>query len=295
MAKTYTVQSGDTLSHIAAQECNNAITWQQIAADNHITNPNLIQVGQTIILNCPDDPAPSPAPLPPAPTTSTVPTAATVPSTTPNYIAGVDASYAQPSVDWASLRSQGVRFGIVKATDGTQTLDTQFASNWSGMHANGIVRGAYHYFRVLQDAQAQVDHYLSTVNLDATDLPPFVDAESAGNNGGSNSQWASGLTLWLQQVEKRTGRTPIIYTSVGFWNGLGMADLTHYPLWVANWRSPTSQPVLPNHWKNWTFWQYSSPSDTSTPHSGLNASFDLNFFNGTLDQLQSFIQSGPPH
>nr|AUN37576.1 lyzozyme M1 [uncultured bacterium] len=272
MAKHYTIRQGDTLVHIAARECNNAITWQQIAADNNISSPNLIQVGQQIILNCGDDSAP------PSPGT---------------YIMGVDVSYAQQNVDWAALRSQGVRFGLVKVSDGTQIIDNQFLRNWNAMRVNGILRGAYHYFRALQDAQAQVDQVMSLVSLEANDLPLIVDVEGAFNTSATPSQWASGLTHWLQQIEQRTGRTPMIYTRASFWNELHLPNSSRYPLWVANWRSPTSQPILPSDWAKWTFWQYSSPDDTSVQHTGLGVNFDLDFFNGSYDNLLSFIQ--PAH
>ena len=44
---TYTVQSGDTLSGIASAH---GITWQALASKNHIANPNMIFIGQTIQL-----------------------------------------------------------------------------------------------------------------------------------------------------------------------------------------------------------------------------------------------------
>lgn len=45
--RAYTVRSGDTLSGIAAKF---GTTWQALAAKNHISNPNMIFVGQTIQL-----------------------------------------------------------------------------------------------------------------------------------------------------------------------------------------------------------------------------------------------------
>lgn len=45
--RTYTVKSGDTLSGIAAQF---GTTYQKIAADNGIANPNLIYPGQVLII-----------------------------------------------------------------------------------------------------------------------------------------------------------------------------------------------------------------------------------------------------
>ena len=46
-SNAYTVQSGDTLSGIAS---THGTTWQALAAKNHISNPNMIFVGQTIQL-----------------------------------------------------------------------------------------------------------------------------------------------------------------------------------------------------------------------------------------------------
>jgi len=46
-AHTYTVQRGDTLSGIAAKY---GTTYQQIAADNNIKNPNMISVGQILTI-----------------------------------------------------------------------------------------------------------------------------------------------------------------------------------------------------------------------------------------------------
>ena len=46
-ARTYTVQSGDTLSGIAAKY---GTTWQALAAKNGLANPNLIYPGQTLTI-----------------------------------------------------------------------------------------------------------------------------------------------------------------------------------------------------------------------------------------------------
>lgn len=46
--QTYTVKAGDTLSEIAARF---GTTYQKIAADNGIADPNLIVVGQVLIIN----------------------------------------------------------------------------------------------------------------------------------------------------------------------------------------------------------------------------------------------------
>jgi nucleoid-associated protein YgaU len=46
----YVVQAGDTLMSIAITRYGDASLWRKIADANHITNPRLLQVGQTLTL-----------------------------------------------------------------------------------------------------------------------------------------------------------------------------------------------------------------------------------------------------
>ena len=54
---------------------------------------------------------------------------------------GIDVSYWQQSINWASVKSAGKVFAIARAGHGL-AADTFFARNWAGMKANGIIRGA---------------------------------------------------------------------------------------------------------------------------------------------------------
>lgn len=49
---TYTVQSGDTLSRIAARFCGSSSAYHSLAAASGIANPNRIFPGQKIVLTC---------------------------------------------------------------------------------------------------------------------------------------------------------------------------------------------------------------------------------------------------
>lgn len=54
----YTVQSGDTLSSIAARD---RTTWEELAALNGLANPNQLTVGETLYLPQPMPSAPGPS------------------------------------------------------------------------------------------------------------------------------------------------------------------------------------------------------------------------------------------
>ena len=79
--------------------------------------------------------------------TSTGRQAADVPSKQDYPVRGVDLSYYQGNIDWDVLASQGVDFCFIKATEGIDHNDSQFAQNWETAQSAQIYVGAYHFFR----------------------------------------------------------------------------------------------------------------------------------------------------
>lgn len=191
---------------------------------------------------------------------------------------GIDVSDHQGTVDWTAVQQAGKVFVFIKATDGITWTDPDFATNWSGARAAGLLRGAYHFYETDDDPTAQAQNFLNAVQLEPGDLPPVVDIEKL-DSGSTASQTVQDLQTWLDVVEKATGRVPIIYTSHGFWSSLGTSAFGSYPLWIAEYG--VQSPTLPAGWAGWTFWQY---SETGTV-SGITGSVDLNVFSGTLADL----------
>src|SRR6185437_15314089 len=88
---------------------------------------------------------------------------------------GADVSHYQGTIAWPSV---GVSFAVAKATEGTGYTDPDFAKNWSGMKAAGVVRGAYHYIHCDIDPTQQAQYFLGVLSsaggLQAGDLPPAL-------------------------------------------------------------------------------------------------------------------------
>jgi lysozyme len=193
---------------------------------------------------------------------------------------GIDVSHYQGAVDWNAVRQAGKAFAFAKATDGITYTDPQLAANWAGIKAAGLIRGAYHFFEPNDDAASQAEHFLATVELAPGDLPPVLDVER--NTGVTSAQLWEGVAAWLQAVEARTGRLPMIYVAPGFWDGnFPDLSLVRYPLWLADY---ATQPTLPSGWPTWQFWQYSEKGAVE----GLHGQFDLDEFNGTAEELLAF-------
>ncbi|MES1242741.1 MAG: GH25 family lysozyme [Acidobacteriota bacterium] len=195
---------------------------------------------------------------------------------------GIDVSHYQGTVNWTEVAASGVVFAFAKATDGITYVDPQFSVNWPAMLSVGLLRGAYHFYEPADDPTSQAQHYLSNVTLEAGDLPPVLDVEITG--GVSSTQLWSGVATWLQTVQTATGRQPLLYISPGFWSDNSPdPTLTGYPLWLADY---ASTPKLPEGWSTWQFWQHSQTGTVP----GVSTSVDLDLFNGTLVQLQQWLE-----
>jgi hypothetical protein len=94
---------------------------------------------------------------------------------------------------------------------------------------------------------------------------------------------------FLDEIERLTGKKPIIYTSPGFWESeLGDTSMfAEYPLWVAHYG--TTSPRIPGGWSRYTFWQYTQ--EGSVP--GVTGAVDRNRFNGTIADLQALARGNP--
>ncbi len=190
-------------------------------------------------------------------------------------------------IDWSAIAESGQQFVFMKATEGTTHVDEWFERDWAGTRRAGVPRGAYHFANPgsLSSAKEQARHFADTIGrVDRPgDLPPVLDLESSG--GLSPASLITWTRTWLRTVERRTGRTPIIYTGMSFWQ-TAMAnskDFTRYPLWVAYYPSDTRlRPVRIGGWASWTLWQYTSSASLRGVPSSRS---DHNVYAGTAASL----------
>lgn len=209
---------------------------------------------------------------------------ATAPGLAGGPLPGIDVSHWQGTIDWNAVAADGVEFAFVKASEGGDYTDPRFAANWAGARRAGVIRGAYHFFRPQTDAMAQAAHFLRTVPFAPGDLPPVLDVEVT--DGRSMDAVAAGVRTWLQEVERATGRRPVIYTRASFWTAQMGGAFGGYPLWVAHYG--VASPGIPAGWGGWTFWQHSDAGRVD----GISGGVDLNWFNGDRAALDAFAATG---
>jgi lysozyme len=203
---------------------------------------------------------------------------------TSNFTLGIDTSYYESGViDWANAKSHNIQFGVVRCVNG-YLKDIWYDRDTSEAKKNNILLGDYHTFYDYLDPKIQAQHYFQNSRKDL-DFPPCVDFEQAGtsSNISVNARKASSY-VYIREIENLFGYKPIIYTGFYFWKDLWGSSAwgVDYSLWLAQYRNYL--PDIPVPWSGWAFWQFSENYSWPNQHA------DGNYFNGTLDQLKSWLQ-----
>ena len=200
---------------------------------------------------------------------------------------GIDvAAHQHPGgtpIDWSKVRTDGQSFAFVKATEGGDWVNPHYVEDIQAANAAGLKTGAYHYARPAGDAKTQAANFAAQIALapDQT-LPPALDIEVAeGKSAAQLEQWIEEFTSELKRL---TGRTPMIYTYKYFWMGQmnNSQKFSDMPLWLAAYQDQAPEAV--GGWKKLSFWQRSGSGKVA----GIPTDVDMNLFNGSKQQLQSF-------
>ena len=125
-------------------------------------------------------------------------------------------------INWAAVRAAGASFAFVKASEGTRYTSPYYRSDVTAARAQGLYVGAYHFARPslpISNAAAEATYFTNVIGSVRGRgwLPPVLDLEADGGLSAAN------LTAWahtfLQTLQARTGRVPILYTGSWFYRG----------------------------------------------------------------------------
>lgn len=182
---------------------------------------------------------------------------------------GIDISHHQGTVDWDTFfhnNDSTIRFVYCKVTEGESLLDRQWVQNHSRLSQEKIPHGGYHFFRPSVDPKLQAQHFLSAYRAKEASLPPALDVEV---EGVSDATLIQNMKIWLNAVEKATGKRPIIYTSYHFFTEKFKHEFQDYKFWVANY-SNRAHRFKDDRIIHWQF------SETGTI-PGIQGFVDLNY------------------
>ena len=187
-------------------------------------------------------------------------------------VRGIDVSRYQGTIDWTRVAADGVDFAYIKATEGGDWTDPEFAANWEGAREAGIVRGGYHFFTFCRAPEEQARHALATIPDEPGTLPLAVDVEYGGNCEGyeSRDQIQRDLDRFIEIVTEARGEPPTIYAVFDAYDDFIEGRYPESPVWAQN---VFFKPNLEGG-REWVFWQY----DIRGRVDGIEGDVDLNVF-----------------
>lgn len=142
----------------------------------------------------------------------------------------IDIASWQKGIDLSVLFSTNALDGvIVKATQGTTYVNTEYAPwvKWLTDHDKPF--GVYHYCNG-QDAAGEATHFYNTVKPVIGTAVPIADYE--GDALRSGTAW---LKKFLDKFRELSGVKPMIYCSLSVIHEQDFSALTDHPLWLAQY------------------------------------------------------------
>ena len=183
-------------------------------------------------------------------------------------IKGIDVSRWQGIIDWPSVASDGVKFAIIKATEGLTHVDPNLDKNAVGAYNAGLKIGFYHFLRPdNSEPEREAQHFVNKIR----DYPYEWLVCDIEDKKGKDNKWVIEYTKrWLLEVERLTRVKPIVYTYVSFAKNVLGKSLVDYPLWIAHYVSGSPGTTA---WTDWVCWQYTSAGRVK----GISGNVDLNW------------------
>ena len=193
---------------------------------------------------------------------------------------GIDVSTYQGKVNWMDVRSTGIDFAMIKATQGRSETgtyrdftDSTFTANITGAHSVGIRCGVYHYLTAQTVAEAikEAEYFISVIEpfRDIISLYAAVDVESSKYLPNDKTLLTQIVFAFCARVEA-AGYDPMIYTNPD-WMRNRLNDISAYPLWLALWRDRENVPTV-KQFPSLRIWQWGTEAVR-----GITGKPDANF------------------
>ncbi len=181
---------------------------------------------------------------------------------------GIDISVYQLNVDWQRIKSEGVEFAMVKASQGGKVAsnnidpfeDRGFVKNVNGASEVGIKCGAYHYLTgtTREEVLREADFFIRTLDKvrDKIVFPCAVDMEESRYTRQSRDYNARLLKIFCTAVSE-AGYIPMIYTNRAFsTHFINMTMLKGIDVWFALYRKSGQNGDFPTDVDDITIWQW---------------------------------------
>lgn len=182
----------------------------------------------------------------------------------------IDLSSNNPHpIDFRAVKESGVAGVVLKATEGTDYINPDFASDLRQAKAAGLHVAAYGFTRPEQgNPEAQVDYFRAEIQRVGVAVEWYaLDAETGSGN------LTSFVLVALGRAAGYFGQNQTVLYTGGWWAGEhldGDPRLANYQLWDASYTQ--QQPSPPRPWAKLFGWQYTDRAQVPGISGGVDES-----------------------
>lgn len=205
---------------------------------------------------------------------------------------GIDLSKYQGDIDWVAARDGGVAFAWLKATEGSDRVDSGFARNWRAAGAAGVPRGAYHFFYLCGSGLTQAKWFIANVPRDAVALPPVLDVEWTPDSPTCTKrppreELIGEMKAFMDAVEAHYGMRPIVYAPIDVHRDRLVGAFPTRDFWL---RAVKDHPDNVYTARPFRFWQYTATGTVP----GVSGDVDRNAFSGSKADWVKWLRANRP-
>ena len=191
-------------------------------------------------------------------------------------IKGIDVSAWQGKIDWKTVADYGMGFAILRITEASNVVDSQFENNLAGCNKYNIPVGVYKYSYAMTIAEIQREarKVVSTLNGRRIQFPVFLDLEY-NNQRSLGSESVHKMADAFREIVEAAGYKFAIYCNVDWYENVICSHLKKYDFWIARY------PANDDGWLQERLrpdfgvgWQYSSKAKIP----GISGTVDRNVF-----------------
>lgn len=191
-------------------------------------------------------------------------------------IKGIDVSAHQGKINWDTVANYGMDFAILRITEVSNVIDSQFENNFAGCNKRKIPVGVYKYSyaSTVFEAQNEARKVISVLNGRKIQFPVFLDLENHRQRVlGAES--IHNLAEAFRKIIVASGYKFGIYCNEDWYMNVICSHLRKYEFWIAHY------PGNDNGWLQERIrpsfgvgWQYSSKAKIP----GISGTVDRNVF-----------------
>lgn len=196
-------------------------------------------------------------------------------------IRGIDVSNHNGRIDYDKVAAAGYTFVYIKASEGATFKDPNFKRNYKNASRSGLKVGAYHFFRMNRDGDAQALNFMQSIRGTDLDLPLVIDIEDWGNVGSVDTETVRQRLRSMAKMLKMSGHRIMIYTNGDGHKKYYKPCFQGEDLWLCTLNDPDSVAG-----RGHIMQQYSHLGCIE----GIEGEIDLDVFMGTQREWEAWLR-----